>query len=219
MAECSSDVKMSGVTGNDVATVSAGGVPASEMPSSSATPSNSTSDRCHWYIGIVKRNTEKACRDRLIQAGYECYVATQTVSRQYSKTRRPTDVEIVCISSKVFIRVDEERRIAILKDYPFINRFMTDIAMKPDRWGRHPVAIVPDEQIRQLQYLLFHAAQPVYVTDSPIQLGDEVRIMRGSLKGLTGHVVRTNNETYISIQIAALGYALASISPDDVEKA
>ena len=30
-----------------------------------------------WYVAIVGRNTEKACRERLTALGYESYVATQ----------------------------------------------------------------------------------------------------------------------------------------------
>lgn len=36
--------------------------------------------RC-WFVAIVKNNTEKMAHERLAKAGYESYLATQTLYR------------------------------------------------------------------------------------------------------------------------------------------
>ena len=43
--------------------------------------------RC-WFVAIVKNNTEKMAHERLAKAGYESYLATQTLYRVRKNGRR-----------------------------------------------------------------------------------------------------------------------------------
>ena len=169
-----------------------------------------------WFVAIVGRNTEKACRERLTALGYESYVATQLETRVW-RTGQKKQVERVLISSLLFIHVTERERREIVK-LPYINYFLTDKAGHTNDFGRHPLAVIPDSQMEMLQFMLYHAESPVTFTPEPLRLGDHIRVIRGQLAGCEGYVSMAGNQTHLVVRIDFLGSAQVTISPDDLEK-
>ena len=169
-----------------------------------------------WYVAIVGRNTEKACRERLSALGYESYVATQMETRVW-RTGQKKQVERVLISNILFIHVTERERLEIVK-LPYINYFLTDKAGHTNDFGRHPLAVIPDSQMDMLRFMLYHADSPVSFTSEPLRLGDHIRVIRGQLTGCEGYVAKDGNQTHLVVRIDFLGSAQVSISSDDLEK-
>lgn len=170
----------------------------------------------NWFVAIVKRNTEKSCRDKLNKMGYESYVATQTELRKWSNGTKKT-VERVVISAIVFIKATEQER-RFLVTLPFINKFMTDKSGQKNPYGRSPIATIPDSQMQTLQFMLYNADSEVIFTDTPFRLGDSIRVIRGSLKNFCGNIVKTNGTTYVVVNLDLLGTAMTRISISDIEK-
>ena len=158
-----------------------------------------------WFVAIVGRNTEKACRERLTALGYESYVATQMETRVWRT------------GQKKFIHVTERERLEIVK-LPYINYFLTDKAGHTNDFGRHPLAVIPDSQMDMLRFMLYHADSPVSFTSEPLRLGDHIRVVRGQLTGCEGYVAKDGNQTHLVVRIDFLGSAQVSISSDDLEK-
>ena len=169
-----------------------------------------------WFVAIVGRNTEKACRERLAALGYEAYVATQLETRVW-RTGQKKQVERVLISNLIFIHVTERERLEIVK-LPYINYFLTDKAGRTNDFGRHPLAVIPDSQMDMLRFMLYHAESPVTFTSEPLRLGDRIRVVRGQLAGCEGCVAMEGNQTHLVVRIDFLGSAQVTISPDDLEK-
>ncbi len=169
-----------------------------------------------WFVAIVGRNTEKACRERLSALGYESYVATQMETRVW-RTGQKKQVERVLISNILFIHVTERERLEIVK-LPYINYFLTDKAGHTNDFGRHPLAVIPDSQMDMLRFMLYHADSPVSFTSEPLRLGDHIRVVRGQLTGCEGYVAKDGNQTHLVVRIDFLGSAQVSISSDDLEK-
>ena len=169
-----------------------------------------------WFVAIVGRNTEKACRERLTTLGYEVYVATQNETRVW-RTGQKKQVERVLISNILFIHVTERERRDIVK-LPYINYFLTDKAGHTNDYGRHPLAVIPDSQMDRLRFMLYHADSPVTFTSEHLRIGDHIRVIRGQLAGLEGHVTHEGNQTHLVVRIDFLGSAQVTISPDDLEK-
>lgn len=169
-----------------------------------------------WFVAMVGRNTEKACRERLQLLGYESYAATQTEMRVW-RTGQKKQVERVLISNLIFIHVTERERLDVVK-LPFIKYFLTDKASHANDFGRHPLAVIPDRQMEMLRFMLYNADSPVTFTAAPLHLGDRIRVVRGQLTGLEGQVVREGNSTSLAITLDLLGTAKVTISPDDIEK-
>ena len=170
-----------------------------------------------WYIAIVKQNTEEYCCKQVQMLGYEAYVASQQEIRVYANRHRRT-VSRVVIPGILFVHSTEEERIQILKTCPSVPAFLTNKAGKPNKFGRRPMAIVPDSQMETLQFMLYHADSPVCFTETRIQQGDRIRVIRGPVIGFEGQVTEDDKKTELVVNIDFLGAAKTSISVEDIEK-
>src|SRR5574344_1023395 len=120
------------------------------------------------------------------------------------------------ISSDIFFSyLTCYKEIAVL---PYIKKFMVDISREKNKFGKHPVAIVPDNQIEHLRLMLEHAESPVTIESIPFLLGDKIKITKGKLQGLEGNVYHCDEgNTFIIIRLDCLGCAKMRISPDIIE--
>jgi len=171
----------------------------------------------YWFVANVRTQYERACRDQLLKLGFEAYVASQTEMHQYS-CRKKRLVENVVISSRVFIHATEAERLEAQKQCPLIYHYMIDKAGTPNDYGRAPYAIIPDDEMQRLQYMLYHADTPVLFTTDKLRAGDNVRVLRGPLKGYQGQIMRSGTNTYVVATLEALGNAMVAINPADLEK-
>lgn len=169
----------------------------------------------HWFVAIVKQNTEKAVRDRLEESGHECYVAVQEEMHVW-KNGRKSKVERVLIPSIVFIRSTEEERKKIV-NLPYITRFMVDPASGLQ--GDHrPLAKVPADQIEKLRFMVGHSSSPVTIGTKNYKKGDKVRVIRGSLKGMEGEVNSSDGKSSeLVVNIDFIGSARLKIDTINVE--
>lgn len=172
-----------------------------------------TSDRearpKYWVAVLVQMCTEKKVGERLTKLHIENYVPTQKEVHQWSDRKKY--VERVVIPMVVFVRVDEvlEKQ---LKTYSFVYKLLS----YP---GSKNAAVIPEEQIESLKFMLNHADSNVVLDNNLLQIGEEVRIVRGSLKGLEGelHVVDMD-KMMVAIRIECLGCACVNVALTDVER-
>lgn len=176
----------------------------------------SADDDRQWYAAIVGTNQEKACRDRLVKMGHKAWVASQQEERVWRNGRR-SQVEHVVIPLVVFVHATEEERLTIVR-YPFIKYFLADKAGRVNSFGVHPVATISDNEMQMLQFMLYQSDLPVTFVSRPLHAGDSIRVVRGSLQGFKGYVIRYHDsDTYVVANIGILGCAMVRISLNDVE--
>ena len=166
----------------------------------------------HWYIAYVGTRAEKAVRDRLLKEGIEAYAATQMEMRVRSNGRR-VKIESPVITQYVFVRVTEKER-RVIVEYPYIHFFLTDKASKPNDYGRHELAVIPDHQMSVLQSMLQQADSRVKFATEGFTIGDEVSVL-GWEEEVKGQIVRIRGDKarYIGIRIAQLGCAYMEVPP------
>lgn len=164
-----------------------------------------------WFIAIVKNNTELSVRDKLQKRGIESYVPTQLKLIISTSGRKKDKVQVV-IPSIIFINCSEEQRKEIV-GLPYIHRFMINNSGTPDKFNHRPLAIVPNDQIKKLKFMVGNTDESVEFRPLGVKLGDTVEIVRGGLKGLIGNVENTDNATWFMIRIDTLGYASVKIDP------
>lgn len=170
----------------------------------------------HWYVAIVNHNTERAVAARLDADDCECYVAAQTVMRVLPCGRRK-QVERVVIPSLLFINCTETTRMRVVNT-PYIYRFLTDRANQNNCYGKN-VAIIPDEQMRRLQFMLGNSDEPVEFVDNEYRRGDRVRVTRGPMCGLEGLAESDSaGHAFIYVNLPVLGAARTKISLVDLER-
>lgn len=170
----------------------------------------------HWYVAIVKNNTEKSVFERLIISGFECYVPLQKELRVWKNGRR-SSVERVVIPTMVFIKCTESLRKEIVR-YPYILRFMTNRAGTFESSAGRPLAVIPNEQIEKLKFMVGNSDSPVVFSSTPYRKGDRVRVIRGKLAGLEGDVNTVDDKrSEVIVDLDYLGNARLTIETINIE--
>lgn len=162
----------------------------------------------YWIAALVQMCTEKKVGCRLTKLGIENYVPLQTEIHQWSDRKKKVDR--VVIPMVVFVRVDEltERT---LRMQSYIRKILT----YP---GQITAAVIPDEQIERLKFMLKQADSTVELMDKNLKVGDRVLIVRGALKGLNGELCKCVDEkSMVAIRIDGLGYACVIVGINDLE--
>ena len=172
-------------------------------------------DKRVWFVAVVNRNSEKLIREKLLQKGYDAYVATQHEEHRWANGRKKK-VERVVISARIFIHLTEDERREVVH-LPYINYFMTDKARTANAYGVHPLAVIPEREMKMLRFMLCNADSPVNIVSTPFRAGDRIRIVRGALKGFEGEVTRQLGETFVFIRLSILGAATTRVVPQDIE--
>ena len=177
----------------------------------STSPVHGTDDReahpKHWVAALVQVRSEKAVGKKMEALHIENYVPTQWEIHQWSDRKKK--VERVVIPLIVFIHADKAT-IKRLILHPFIHKLVS----YP---GQYAPAIIPDEQLERLRFMLRHSDTPVEMKEHVFKTGDRVRIARGPLKDLEGELCRMDDgKTMVAIQIECLGYACVSINKSDI---
>ena len=161
-----------------------------------------------WIAALVQMCTEKKVGERLTKLGVDNYVPTQTEIRQWSDRKKK--VERVVIPMVVFVHTDEKTERS-LRMHSFIRKILT----YP---GQTNAAVIPDDQIDRLKFMLRQSDSPVEMMEHHLQVGDKVHIVRGVLQGLEGEFYKNVDKSMVAIHIEALGYACVSVSVEDIEK-
>ena len=161
-----------------------------------------------WIAALVQMCTERKVGERLDKLEVENYVPTQTEIHQWSDRKKK--VERIVIPMIVFIHTDEmtERRLRM-------QTFIRKILSYPGQWK---AAVIPDNQIQRLKFMLKHAESQVELMESYLQVGETVRVARGPLQGLEGEICQVQSgKPMIAIRIDGLGYACVNIDKSDIE--
>lgn len=167
-----------------------------------------------WYVAIVNHNTEKKVAERLSGAGHEAWVASQQVRRIW-KNGRKAMVDRIVIPSKVFVKCTESERREVVK-LSYIKRFLSDRALSGVS-GTAKLATIPQDQIDRLRFMLGQSDIPVDISSECYKPGDRIKVVRGSLRGLRGEIVRVaEGKTELAVQIDLLGCARVTIDSVDV---
>lgn len=174
-----------------------------------------------WFVAVVNHNGEHAVARRLSERGYVTYVASQREMRVWRDGRRK-EVDRVAIPSTVFVRCAEHERRDVVK-VQGVSRFLMNRA---GAGGVCP-AVVPDVQMDRLRFMLGATDRPVEFVGRPLRAGMQVRVVRGSLRGLVGEVVYAAEPEVVEgddvssarllIRLDILGCATVKISPLDLQ--
>lgn len=170
----------------------------------------------HWHVAMVRTCCERKAENCIARLGIESWVPVQTERRVWSD--RIKKVDNVIIPSMCFFHLacntkkEASRKLLSVLKEPYILKILT----MP---GSSAPAVIPDNQIQQLKYMLNYADSPVLFSEGRhFKKGDRVRVCRGKLKDFEGYVTRTTDgSTSIFITVDYLGCASMEISPNDIQ--
>ncbi len=163
----------------------------------------------HWYVARVQIKCEKKSAQRIASLGHETFVPVQEEIHQWSDRKKR--IERILIPLVVFFRTDR----AGAKQVERLS-FVYDLLKAP---GETTPAIIPDEQIDRFKFMIGNCDSDITIESTPIAAGDEVIVVRGSLKGLQGRAMTSSDgKSKICISLDILGCASVEIKPSDIEK-
>ena len=165
-------------------------------------------DERRWLAAYIKMHHEKKVRDRLTDMGIENFLPVQVEERQWSDRKKK--VERVLISMMIFVHVNAEEQRRVL-ELPAVLRYLV-------LRGDHSPAEIPKKQMDQFRFMLDNSESSVNFNTSDLQLGQQVRVIKGTLKGLVGELVTIKGKSNIAIRINKIGCATIEMSSDMVEK-
>lgn len=171
--------------------------------------SNSKTHTKYWVAALVQMNTEKKVSSILSNLGYHNYVPTQTEIHQWSDRRKR--IERIVIPMIIFVLVDKEEENNLRKK-TFIYKFIS----YP---GQKEAAVIPHEQIEKLKFMLHNADSAVEFSESVYEIGDEIEIVRGPLKGLYGELCYAEKgKPMIGVYVELLGYSYVNVDMKDIKR-
>lgn len=144
-----------------------------------------------WYAVYTNPRAEKQVNTRLEEIDVESFLPMQKTIRQWSDRKKI--VEKPLLSSYVFVKV-------VPKEFPKV--YKTPGVVKFVSFEGQPVAI-PQNQIDNLK-LLVNSDADIEVTTEPMAKGDNVRVMSGSLTGLTGELISFGGKKKVVVRIDRL---------------
>lgn len=170
----------------------------------------------YWYVAVVSPRHEKKVAETLTRQNITAYVASQKEMHLWRNGRRRL-VDRVVIPSVVFVKCTESERLKIVA-LPFVKRFLVNRAIETGGLNK-PAARIPDDQIEKLKFMLGQSELPVTFSPESYRVNDNVRVIRGQLKGLQGRIMANSDGTHtLTVDIELLGGATVKIDPTDVEK-
>lgn len=161
----------------------------------------------HWYIAYVRMHHEKKVSERLGKMGIESFVPIQQELHLWSDRRKVIDK--VVLPMMVFVHANPKERMEVLT-ISTVSRFMV---MR----GESTPAVIPDEQMVRFRFMLDYSEESVSVADLTLVRGEEVRVIKGPLKGLVGEFVTEEGKSKIAIRLNMLGCACVDMPASYIE--
>jgi transcription antitermination factor NusG len=144
-----------------------------------------------WYAVYTNPRAEKLVYARLTETDIETFLPLQKTYRQWSDRKKL--VEKPLLSSYVFVKV-------IPREFPVV--YKTIGVVKFVSFEGLPVAI-PQNQIDNLKLLIDSDAE-IEVTSDKLARGDNVKVVNGSLIGLTGELISFGGRKRVVVRIDKL---------------
>lgn len=153
-----------------------------------------------WFAAQTRCGAELVVRRRLEGLGTEIFLPTEEKfrTRGHKKYERPL------IPGIVFVRTTKQQAFFLANEMGVPVRYLTDSAT-------HSLLVIPDKQMDDFQRILNVSIQEGGLVGRPLSLGDRVRVVKGPLTGVEGHVVEFRGTTYVVVSILGSLYARASV--------
>lgn len=161
---------------------------------------------CAWYAVYIASRAEKKVKERLDEAGIDNYLPLRTEYRIWSDRKKKISVPL--IPGYIFVWIKEEAFISVLT-VPGVVAFLKE---------KGKAVAIPDRQIECLRFVEREVEGAIEISFEDIPAGTPVEIIRGSLAGFQGEMVKWKDKYHIALRVENLGCALVMIAASCVKK-
>lgn len=130
----------------------------------------------NWYVFYTKARAEKKTKQTLEKFGYEVFLPTVKVMRQWSDRKKK--VEVPLFNSYIFVKEEEHKIVEVLN--------MPGVAWNIRHNGQP--AILRDEEYHIIQRIIDSGYAVEAEGYEDLEKGDQVEIVDGPLKGFQGTI-------------------------------
>ena len=157
----------------------------------------------YWYAARTRYGQELKVRDRLDARGVEHFIPTV-----------PTDgprKEKAAVSNLVFLRTTKAEALELANTGVIPVKYIVDCATRT-------LLVVPDKQMEDFRRVMDLSLTEGGLVDRPLALGDRVRVTKGPLRGVEGHVVEFHGKLYVVVSLLDCLFAKARVPRSWIEK-
>ena len=161
-----------------------------------------------WFVARTRYfRQEIRLRDELSRRGVDVFVPTVSAR----KSRGSGSFERVLAPNLVFVRATKADACMLVTHYSLPLRFVPDCATRR-------MMVVPDKQMDDFRRVFDLSIREGGLVDQPLELGEKVRVMKGTLKGVEGYVEELLGRTYVVVSLIGCLWAKAQVPRAWLEK-
>ena len=154
-----------------------------------------------WFAARTRFGQELKVRDRLVVEQVEHFVPI-------ADSRKRTKAAIPCL---VFLKTTKAEALDLANTRRVPIRYMIDCAT-------HTLLVVPDKQMDDFRRVMDCSIEEGGLVDQPLSLGERVRVTKGALRGVEGHVLELLGRTYVVVGLLGCIWAKAKVPRAYLEK-
>ena len=158
-------------------------------------------ENASWYVARVHCGRELAVRNRLVRAGVETFVPV----RNEGGHERPI------LNAMVFLKATKTEALDLANTGVVPVKYVIDCATRT-------LLVVPDKQMEDFRRVLDLSLEEGGMMDKPLSLGDRVKVVKGPLKGVEGHVIEFNGRYYVVVSLLDSLFAKARVPRSWIER-
>ena len=159
--------------------------------------------RSYWYAARTRYGQELKVRDRLMREGVEHFIPTVSTNGQRK--------ERAAISNLVFLKATKQEALELANTGVIPVKYIVDCATRT-------LLVVPDKQMEDFRRVMDLGLEEGGLMDQPFSLGDRVRVVKGPLKGVEGHVVEFRGKFYVVVSLLDCLFAKTQVPRSWLER-
>ena len=139
-----------------------------------------------WYAARTRYGQELKVRDRLAREGVEHFIPTVPSSGPRK--------ERAVVNSLVFVRATKQEALDLANTGTVPVTYLVNCAPST-------LLVVPDKQMEDFRRVMDLGLESGGLMDRPLALGDRVKVVKGPLKGVEGHVAEFKGKYYVVVSL------------------
>ena len=156
-----------------------------------------------WYAARTRYGQELKVRDRLVREGVEHFIPTVPAEGPRK--------EKAAINNLVFLKATKAEALDLANTGVIPVKYIIDCATRT-------LLVVPEKQMEDFRRVLDLSLDEGGLMEQPLALGDRVKVVKGPLKGVEGHVIEFQGRYYVVVSLLDSLFARARVPKSWIEK-
>ena len=152
----------------------------------------------HWFAARTRYGQELKVRDRLAREGVEHFIPVRADGRPV-------------VTNLVFLKATKAEALDLANTGVVPVKYVIDCATRT-------LLVVPEKQMEDFRRVLDLNLEEGGLMDQPLALGDRVKVVKGPLKGVEGHVIEFQGRYYVVVSLLDSLFARARVPKSWLEK-